>query len=109
MSRLKIRIKSDDTVKVIAGKAKGQIGKVAKVFPNKGKVIVEGVNKVKRHQKPVGDQPGGIVVKEAAIAISNVALWDEEAECRIKVGYDVDADGKKIRVNRSTRAPIDKD
>ena len=109
MSRLKCRIKSDDTVKVIAGKSKGLIGKVARVYPKKGRVVVEGINKVKRHQKPVGDQPGGIVVKEAPIAISNVALWDEESGCRVKVGYDLGADGKKVRVNRATRTPIDKD
>ena len=65
MSRSKCRIRRDDTVVVIAGKDKGTRGRVLKVLPEDGRVVVEGVNKIKRHQKPVGEQPGGIIEREA--------------------------------------------
>ena len=68
---------------------------------------VEGVRVVKRHQRPVGDQPGGIVHKEAFIDVSNVAYWDAEAGKRIKVGFSV-VDDKKVRVDRKTGSVLDK-
>ena len=74
--KVKLKIHRDDTVKVIAGKNKGRIGKVVAVMPQEQRVIVEGVNLVKRHVKPQQDRPGTIIEKEASIAISNVALWD---------------------------------
>ena len=106
MSRLKVRIKSGDTVKVVAGKAKGSIGRIVSVDPVSRKVVVEGVNQVKRHRKPAGGQPGGVDVKDAPIAISNVALWDEEKNCTFKVGYSTDSSGAKVRVNRATGSVI---
>ena len=63
MSKAKLRIKRDDVVVVIAGKEKGKVGKVLRVFPEDAKVVVEGVRRVKRHQKPVGENPGAIVEK----------------------------------------------
>ena len=102
----KFRIKQGDEVKVIAGKDKGRTGKVLKVFRADGRILVEGLNLVKRHQKPTAEQPGQIVEKEAPLHISNVALWNAEESRRIKVGYQ-QVDGKKVRVDRKTGNPID--
>jgi len=104
--RAKSRIKSGDEVIIIAGNQKGTVGRVLKVMPSDRKVVVEGVRRVKRHQKPVGDRPGGIMEKEMPIDISNVALWDAESEQRVKVGYRME-EGKKVRFNRRTGATID--
>lgn len=106
MSKNKLRIKKGDTVVVTAGKDRGKSGRVVSVFPAERQVAVEGVRVVKRHQKGVGDQPGGVIFKEAPIDISNVALWDAEGKRRIKVGYR-DIDGTKVRVDRKTGNPID--
>jgi large subunit ribosomal protein L24 len=107
MSRAKLRIKRDDTVKVIAGKDKGKVGRVLRVDPEDGRVVVEGVARVKRHQKPVGEQPGAIVEKEASIHVSNVALWNAAENRTVKVAYRDLEDGKKVRVDRKTGATID--
>jgi large subunit ribosomal protein L24 len=106
MSRQKVRIKSGDTVKVVTGKAKGSIGRVVRVDPVSLKIVVEGINQVKRHRKPAGGQPGGVDVKDAPMDISNVALWDTENNCTIKVGYSTDSTGAKVRVNRVTGSVI---
>lgn len=106
MSKNKLKIRSGDTVVVVAGKDRGKTGKVVKVFPETRQVAVEGVRVVKRHQKGVGEQPGGIIYKEAPVDISNVALWDASGQRRVKVGYRVE-DGKKIRIDRKTGNPID--
>ena len=108
MSRVKCRIRRDDTVVVLAGKNKGARGRVLRVMPEDGRVIVEGVNQIKRHQKPVGEQPGGIIEREASIHISNVALWlgDDDGR-KVKVGYKIQDDGSKVRVDRKTGDIID--
>jgi large subunit ribosomal protein L24 len=106
MSANKFRIKRDDTVKVIAGAHKGETGRVVRVIPETGRVVVEGVNLVKRHQKPVGERPGGIVQKEASIHISNVALFDAAQGRTVKVGFKTDEAGTKIRVDRKTGNPV---
>lgn len=106
MSKNKFRIKAGDTVLVTTGKDKGKTGKVLRVLPEKEQVIVEGVRRVKRHQRPVGDMPGGIIEKEAPIHISNVAFWDADAGSSVKVGFQV-IDGKKVRVNRKSGAALD--
>lgn len=108
MSKNKLRVKGGDTVVVIAGKDKGKVGRIIKVDTDKRMVQVEGVRVVKRHQKPVGDQPGGIIHKEAFVDVSNVAYWDAEAGRRVKVGFQV-VDGKKVRVDRKTGANLDKE
>ncbi len=107
MSAKKFRIKRDDTVRVIAGKHKGKVGRVLRIVKDADRVLVEGVNIVKRHQKPVGDRPGGIVQKEAAIHISNVALWNADEARTVKVGYQRQDDGTKVRVDRKSGAQID--
>lgn len=105
MSANKLRIRVGDVVQVISGGDRGKTGKVLRVDPESRKLAVEGVAVVKRHARSQGDQPGGIVHKEAMIDISNVALWDAKAGARVKVGY-AEVDGKKVRVNRKTGAPV---
>ena len=86
----KLKIKTGDTVKVIAGDHKGSEGKVQKVFIEKNKAIVEGVNMVKKHTKPSAQSPqGGIVEKEAPINISNLSLLTSKGEAT-RIGYRVD-------------------
>lgn len=102
----KARIKRDDTVVVIAGRDKGKVGRVLRVHPSDNQVVVEGVARVKRHQKPVGETPGSIIEKENAIDASNVALWNVAEKRRVKVAFK-DIDGKKVRVDKKTGLSID--
>jgi large subunit ribosomal protein L24 len=93
------KIKKGDQVVVIAGAAKGTTGTVSRVIPEFSQVIVEGVNRVKRHQKPTPRNPeGGIIEKDRPIHISNVALVDPSTNKPTRVRFQVDADGKKSRV-----------
>lgn len=108
-SNNKCRIKRGDQVIVVAGKDKGQTGRVLRVVPGKRQVVVEGVRRVRRHQRPVGDQPGGILEKEMPVDISNVALWNAADGRKVKVGYRTLEDGRKVRVDRSSGAVIDND
>ena len=109
-------VKSGDTVKVLSGEDKGKTGKVQKAFPETGKVIVEGVAMVKKHQKPRGQgMPGGIVDKEAAISASKVMIVCPKCGKPTKVGHKfVEGEGKasrrKVRVckNKGCGATIDK-
>lgn len=95
-------IKKNDRVKVIAGKDKGKEGTVEKVFPSKERVIVKGVNIVKKHQKPTNANPnGGIVEVEAPIHVSNVMLIDPSNNEPTRVGFKIE-DGKKVRVSKKT-------
>lgn len=97
----KFKIKTGDTVKVIAGEDKGQEGKVIKVLRDKDKVIVESVNMIKKHLKPSAQNPqGGIQEKEAPIHISNVALMDKDGN-PTRVRFEIQ-DGKKVRVSTKT-------
>jgi large subunit ribosomal protein L24 len=100
-----MRIKKGDTVVVIAGKDKGARGKVINAFPKLGKVIVEGVNRVKKHTRVQttqrGAKTGGIVTQEAPIDVSNVMVVDPDGQ-PTRVGYRVDENGHKIRVARTT-------
>jgi large subunit ribosomal protein L24 len=108
-----MNIKTGDTVVVIAGKdkftkdKKGNLvpttGKVLKVYPKTNKVLVEGVNKVKKHQKPTQqNQQGGIIEKEAPIDASNVMLLDPKTNKPTRVGIKVDEKGNKIRVAKKS-------
>ncbi len=72
---MKLHVKKDDTVVVISGKDKGKTGEVLKVYPKTGKVLVQGVNIINKHQKPTGKRQGGIIEKEGAIYISKVMLY----------------------------------
>jgi large subunit ribosomal protein L24 len=100
----KMKIKKNDTVIIISGDEKGKTGVVKQALPKESKVIVEGINMVKRHKKPVQGQSGGIITKEAAIHVSNVALVKDGKPT--KVGYKT-VDGKKVRVARKTGDVID--
>jgi large subunit ribosomal protein L24 len=99
---MKLKIKSGDTVRVIAGDHKGAEGKVVKVDREKNKAIVEGVNMVSKHTKPSAKSPqGGIVKKEAPIQISNVALVDTKTKETTKVGMRMEGD-KKVRFSKKS-------
>ncbi|MGX1023847.1 large subunit ribosomal protein L24 [Psychroflexus sp. MBR-150] len=101
----KFKIKTGDTVQVIAGENKGQEGKVLKVLYDSEKVIVESVNMIKKHLKPSAQNPqGGIQEKEAPIHISNVALIDKNGN-PTRVRYEIQ-DGKKVRVSTKTNEVI---
>jgi large subunit ribosomal protein L24 len=106
--RNKLRIRSGDTVVVIAGRDKGTTGRVVRVLPADHKVVVEGVARVRRHKKRQGDTPGAIVEKEMAIDISNVALWSTTDNRRIKVRIERREDGSMVRVDRKSGAALDK-
>ena len=97
----KFKIKSGDTVKVIAGDHKGSEGKVLQIIKEKDRVLVEGVNLVSKHTKPSAQNPqGGIVKKEASLHVSNVMLVEDGVA--VRVGYQVDGD-TKTRVSKKTK------
>ena len=99
---IKLKIKSGDTVRVIAGDHKGSEGKVVRVIRDKNKAIVEGVNMVSKHTKPSAtNTQGGIVKKEAPIHISNISLVDPKTKETTKVTYKVEGD-KKVRVSKKS-------
>ncbi|MBF6640348.1 50S ribosomal protein L24 [Flavobacterium sp. J49] len=99
---IKLKIKSGDTVTVIAGDHKGTEGKVLRVDREKNKAIVEGVNMVSKHTKPSAKNPqGGIVKKEAPIHISNLALVDPKSKKATKVGIKTEGD-KKVRFSKKS-------
>ena len=96
-----MRIKKGDKVQVITGAYKGTICEVKQAFPREDKVIVEGVNIVKKHQKPTQQNPdGGIIEKEAKIHVSNVMLYDEKAKAPSRIRYEIrtNKEGKKEKV-----------
>jgi large subunit ribosomal protein L24 len=98
----KLKIKSGDVVKVIAGDHKGSEGKVLRVIRDKNKAIVEGVNMVSKHTKPSAKNPqGGIVKKEAPMHISNLSLIDPKTNSITKVGYKIEGD-KKVRISKKS-------
>ncbi|HRK64080.1 MAG TPA: 50S ribosomal protein L24 [Terricaulis sp.] len=102
------RIRKDDTVVVIAGKDKGRTGKVLKVLTKEERVLVEGVNLIKRHTKPdVANPNGGVISKEASLHISNVALRDPKTGKPTRVGFKVNDKGRKIRVAKGSGVEID--
>jgi len=103
-----MNIKKGDTVVVIAGKDKGKKGKVLKVLPKENRVVVEGVNKVKKHQKPSRTAPqGGILTVEAALHISNVMLWDKKADRPTRIGKQILKTGEKVRISKKTGETLD--
>jgi len=103
---IKLKIKSGDIVRVIAGDHKGAEGKVLRVYREKNKAIVEGVNMVSKHTKPSAKSPqGGIVKKEAPIHISNLALIDPKSKSATKVGIKVEGD-KKVRFSKKSNQVV---
>ena len=98
-----MKVKKGDTVVVIGGKDKGAKGKVIQAYPERERVLVEGVNRIKKHtritQTQRGAQSGGIVTQEAPIHVSNVQVVDSDGK-PTRVGYRIGEDGKKVRVSR---------
>lgn len=106
-TRYKIRLKKGDTVVVRAGKQKGQTGKVVAVHPSANKVTVEGINVVKKHQKPNQQHPqGGIIEMTKPVWVSKVAIVEPTAKKASRVGYELDNAGNKVRVYKSTGKEI---
>lgn len=103
---LKLKIKKGDKVVVLSGEDKGKTGEVVKAMPKEGKVVVQGINLVKRHTKPSQTTPSGIVTKEAPIHVSNVAIVASDGKAT-KIGYQ-EKDGRKVRIARRSGEVIDK-
>ena len=98
-----MHVVKNDTVKVLSGKYRGKTGKVLKVFPGTKRVIVEGVNIIKRHTKPSQKSPqGGIVEKEASIHVSNLMVIDPKIGKPTRVGYKYIEDGSKVRISKKS-------
>jgi len=109
MAAIKTHVKKDDTVMVMAGKEKGKTGKVLRVYPDKGRVLVESVNIVKRHTRPSqANQDGGIIEKEAALALSNVMLVCAACSKPTRTGARRLDDGSKARFCKKCNEIVDK-
>lgn len=103
----KLHVKKDDTVIVITGKDKGKKGRILEAYPRLNRVLVEGVNMVKKHARPSQENPqGGILTQEAPIHVSNVMLIDPKSGKPTRIGYKVE-DGKKIRIAKRSGEAID--
>lgn len=102
-----MNFKTGDKVVVITGKDKGKEGTITKTLKAENKVIVEGVNIVKKHVKPQGNQPGSIVEVEAPIHASNVMIIDPKTKKGTRIGHEIDKKGKKIRVSKKSNSNLD--
>lgn len=108
MSQVKLHVKKGDNVKVISGKDKGKEGKVLQAYPAKSRVLVEGINMVKKHAKPSQANPqGGILNLEASIHVSNVMVIDPSTNEPTRVGFK-DENGKKVRIAKKSGESLDK-
>lgn len=102
-----MNFKTGDKVVVISGKDKGKEGKITKVLRTENKVVVEGVNIVKKHMKPNGQTSGSIVEIEAAIDASNVMMIDPKTKKRTRIGHTTDKNGKKVRIAKKSGEILD--
>ena len=101
-----MKLKKDDIVQVITGKYKGQKGRIVKVLKDKDRVLVEGINIIKKHERPTQENPqGGVMEKEASIHSSNVLYLENDAPVRI--GYKILENGSKVRYSKKTNNIID--
>ena len=98
---IKFKIKKGDEVIVLAGKDKGKKGKIIKLLPKLNKAIVSDINKVKKHQKPGNNEPGGIVEKEMPIHISNLSYFESSINKGVRIGYKIN-NNKKNRVSKAS-------
>ncbi len=104
-----MHVKKGDTVVVISGKDKGKKGRVLAAYPKKDRVLVEGINLIKKHSRPSQSNPqGGIVTQEAPIHVSNVSLIDPKSGKATRVGYKVLDNGTKVRIAKKSGEAIDK-
>ena len=101
------KIRKGDNVVILTGRDKGKTGDVLRVLRQDQRVIVQGVNMVKRHTAPSQNNPGGIVEKETSIHISNISLIDPDSGKSTKIGFKVLEDGRKVRVARRSGEMID--
>ena len=102
-----MKLRRGDPVIVIYGKDKGKIGTIQKAFPKTHKVIVDGVNVRKKHQKPTQQNPSGSIIEIfAPLDVSNVAYYDSKTKKATKLGYKFDKNGKKVRFMKATGAEI---
>ncbi|MCK4559491.1 MAG: 50S ribosomal protein L24 [Calditrichia bacterium] len=98
-----MHVVKNDTVKILTGKYSGKTGKVLKVFPDQNRLIVEGVNIIKKHTKPSQKNPqGGIIEKESTIHVSNVMVIDPKTNEPTRVGYKFLEDGTKVRISKKS-------
>mgnify|MGYP006333190147 CR=1 FL=1 len=102
-----MNFKVGDEVVVIAGSDKGKTGKIVKTLKNENKVIVEGVHVVKKHQKPNGQETGGILEVAAPINASNVMIIDPKTKKRTRIGHTTDKNNKKIRIAKKSNEKLD--
>jgi large subunit ribosomal protein L24 len=100
------RIRKGDRVIVLSGRDKGKKGEVFQVMPKEGRALVRGVNMVRRHQRQTAQQEGGIISKEAPIHLSNIALEDPKDGKPTRVGFEMLADGRKVRVAKRSGEQI---
>ena len=103
-----MKIRKGDRVKVITGRSKGKVGDVLRVIAAEQRVVVSGVNMIKRHTKPGRTDAGGIVEREAAIHVSNVAILDPKSDKPTKIGFKFLEDGRKVRFARGSGETIDR-
>jgi large subunit ribosomal protein L24 len=110
MSRLQTPVRKNDNVLVIAGKDRGKRGRVLKVLPDRNRVVVEGVNFVKRHTRPNPQRniKGGVVERESSLHASNVQIVCPECGAPTRVGHQLLGDGRKVRVCRKCDGAVDK-
>ena len=102
-----MNFKVGDKVVVIAGSDKGKEGKIIKTLKAENRVVVEGVHIVKKHQKPTGQESGGIIEVEAPINASNVMIIDPKTKKRTRIGHTTDKNGKKIRITKKSDSKLD--
>ena len=110
MSRLATPLRKNDSVLIITGKDRGKRGRVLKVQPDANRLVIEGVNMIKRHTKPNPGKniKGGVVQREASLHASNVQLVCPECGALARVGHQVLADGRKVRICRKCKGVVDK-
>lgn len=107
-TRIQSRIRRDDEVLVIAGRDKGARGKVIRVLPETGRVLVSKVNMIKRHTRPTPSSSGGIIEKEAPVAISNVQFFCPNCKTGVRLGAKTLDDGRKVRTCRKCGEVLDR-
>ena len=101
------KIRKGDKVVVLSGRDKGRTGEVVEVRPADNRALVRGINMVKRHQRQTAQQEGGIISKELPVHLSNIALADPKDGKPTRVGFKIQADGKKVRYAKRSGAEID--
>lgn len=102
-----MNFKTGDKVVVVAGKDKGKEGNITKILRSENKVLVEGVNMMKKHIKPNGNQPGSIIDQEAYINASNVMILDPKTKKATRIGHEIDKKGNKVRVTKESNSVLD--